>query len=86
MIKTVPSPNIRISARAKATLRELAQHEAKPMQAVLDEAIDYYRRERLLDAANAAYARLKSDPKAWKEELAERRQWDVTLADGPEEE
>ena len=56
------------------------------MQAVLDEAIEHYQRERLLDEANAAYARLKSDPKAWKEELAERAQWDGTLADGLERE
>lgn len=66
--------NIRISAHAKATLRELARHEGKPMQAVLDEAIERYQRERFLDEANAAYARLKSDPEAWEEELAEREQ------------
>ena len=86
MGKTIENPHIRISVHAKATLRELALHEGKPMQAVLDEAIEHYQRERLLDEANAAYARLKSDPKAWKEELAERAQWDGTLADGLERE
>ena len=86
MSKTIESPNIRISAHAKATLRELALHQGKPMEAVLDEAIEHYQRERLLDEANAAYARLKSNPKAWKEELAEREQWDATLADGLEKE
>jgi predicted DNA-binding protein len=86
MSRTIENPNIRISALAKATLRELARQEGKPMQAVLDEAIEHYQRERLLDEANAAYARLKSDPKAWQEELAERKQWDVTLADGLEKE
>ena len=54
---------------------------------MLDEAIEHYQRERLLDEANAAYARLKiNNPKAWKEELAEREQWDGTLADGLEKE
>ena len=53
---------------------------------MLDEAIEHYQRERLLDEANAAYARLKSDPKAWKEELAEREKWDGTMADGLEKE
>ena len=86
MSKTIENPNIRISAHAKATLRELARHEGKPMQSVLDEAIDHYQRERFLDEANAAYARLKSDPEAWKEELAERELWDGTLADGLEKE
>jgi predicted DNA-binding protein len=84
MRKTAESPNIRISAHAKAALRALALHEGKPMQAVLDEAIEHYQRERLLDEANRAYARLKSDPGAWKEELTERGQWDATLADGLE--
>jgi hypothetical protein len=86
MSKTAENPNIRISAHARAILRELARHEGKPIQAVLDEAIDHYQRERLLDEANAAYARLKNDQLAWKEELAERQQWDVTLADGLEKE
>ena len=84
MRKAAESPNIRISAHAKAVLRALALHEGKPMQAVLDEAIEHYQRERLLDEANRAYARLKSDPDAWKEELTERGQWDATLADGLE--
>ena len=55
------------------------------MQAILDEAIERYEREKFLDEANAAFARLKSDPKAWKEELAERAIWDQTLSDGLED-
>ncbi|MGH7971402.1 MAG: toxin-antitoxin system protein [Limisphaerales bacterium] len=56
------------------------------MQAVLDEAIGHYQRERFLDEVNAAYARLRTDPKAWKEELAERQIWDRALGDGIEKE
>ena len=52
------------------------------MQAVLDTAIERYRRERFLHAANADFAALRSDPKAWKEELKERELWEHTLADG----
>jgi hypothetical protein len=36
----------------------------------------------LLDQANAAFARLKQDPQAWAEELAERALWESTLLDG----
>lgn len=36
-------------------------------------------RDRLLDAANAAFERLRSDPEAWAEETAEREAWDATL-------
>jgi hypothetical protein len=40
------------------------------------------RRNKLLEEANSEYARLKRDPKHWKEELDERALWDRTLADG----
>ena len=82
MSTTAQSPNIRISPQARAILRQLAKHEGKSMQSVLDDAIERYRRDRFLDEVNAAYAALRSDPKAWKEEAAERALWDRTLADG----
>ena len=87
MVRTrVESPNIRITPRSKAVLRSLAKQEGKPMQAVLDEAIEHYQRDKFLDEVNAAYAALRNDPKAWKAELAERALWDKTLADGLKDE
>ncbi len=56
------------------------------MQAVLDEAVEHYQRDKFLDEVNAAYATLRNDPKAWKEEQAERALWDKTLADGLKDE
>ena len=82
MKTTAENPNIRITPRSKAVLRVLAKQEGKPMQAVLDEAIEHYQRDKFLDEVNAAYASLRSDPKAWKEEQAERALWDKILADG----
>lgn len=41
-------------------------------------------RQRLLAETNEAYAALRADIKAWKEELQERALWDGTLADGLE--
>ena len=52
------------------------------MQAVLDKALERYRRESFLRAANTDYAALRNDPKAWKEELRERELWEQALADG----
>jgi hypothetical protein len=83
---TFENHNIRISPRAKAALRTLAKQEGKPMQAVLDEAIEHYQRDKFLDEVNASFATFKSNPKAWKEELAERALWDKTLDDGLEKE
>jgi predicted DNA-binding protein len=80
------NPNIRITPRSKAVLRALAKQAGKPMQAVLDEAIEHYQRDIFLDAVNAAYATLRNDPKAWKEEQAERAIWDKTITDGIQDE
>jgi predicted DNA-binding protein len=82
MSKTIENPNIRISPRSKSALRKLAQHEGKPMQTILDEAIEQYRRDRFFRELGENYARLQSDPKGWEEELAERRLWDITNSDG----
>jgi len=85
-MKILENPNIRISPRSKAVLRTLAKQEGKPMQAVLDEAIEHYQRDKFLDDVNAAFAKLRNDPKAWNEEQAERALWDKTINDGIETE
>ncbi len=84
--KQAESPNIRITPYSKSVLRLLAKREGKPMQTVLDEAIEHYQRDKFLDDVNAAYAVLRKDPKAWKAEQAERALWDKTLNDGLDDE
>ena len=76
------TPNVRISPSAHQSLRRLAEEEQQSMQSVLDRAIERYRREKFLRAANADFEALKRDPKAWREELRERELWEQTLADG----
>jgi len=56
------------------------------MQSILDRAIEAYRRERFLRDANADFAALKKNRKAWREELAERKLWERTLGDGLDDE
>jgi hypothetical protein len=75
---------IRISWETQEVLRSLAAREGTPMQEIL-EAIEAYRRKRLLEMGNQAYAALKKDPKGWEQELAERKLWENTLADGLDE-
>jgi hypothetical protein len=55
------------------------------MQEILEKAIEVYRRKRLLEMGNQAYAALKKDPKGWEQELVERKLWENTLADGLDE-
>ena len=73
---------VRISDRARQTLREIAQSEEESMQAVLEKAVEEYRRRHFLEQVNRAYQQLRQAPEAWAEELAERALWDATLKDG----
>jgi len=82
----MPGRTVRIRKETQNILRELAANEGKPMQAILDLAIEEYRRQRFLQEVNAAYAALRNNPKGWKAELAERKEWDATMADGQEDE
>jgi hypothetical protein len=67
-------------------LRELARRQRQPVQTVLKQAIDSYRREKFLEEANAAFTALRSQPEAWSEEQQERELWDTTAGDGLERE
>ena len=79
-------PNVRISPRAHELLRQLAEEEKQSMQSVLDRAIERYRRETFLRAANADFAALKRNTKAFTQETDDRKVWERTLADGISEE
>lgn len=73
---------VRISERTRETLRQMARAEDESMQAVLEKAVEAYRRRRFIEDLNASYAELRKDPIAWKAEQGERALWDGTLADG----
>lgn len=81
------SATVRISEQSHHRLRELAAQSGEPMQAVLDKALEQYRRQKFLEECSAAYAALQQDPLAWADYQEELAAWDVTLMDGlhPEE-
>ena len=76
------STTVRVSEETHALLRKLAAATGEPMQRVLERAVENYRREQFSAEFNAACARLRADPVAWEEELAERALLENTLADG----
>lgn len=78
----MPSATLRINRADRDLLRALAEREGEPVRVVLTKAIESYRRQRFLEEANLAFAGLKSDPRAWRDELEERSLWDSTLRDG----
>ncbi len=73
---------VRINRTCHAKLQGLAEQANEPMVTVLEKAIEEYRRKRFLQTANAAFARLRKDRKAWQHEEQERNSWDATLSDG----
>jgi hypothetical protein len=81
----MPSQNVRISESSYRILRSLAEMEGISMQAALDRVLEEQRRKVFLTEANAAFAALKAEPKAWAQERAERELWAKTLADGDKE-
>ncbi len=54
------------------------------MTEVLDAALEGYRRQRLLDQANAAYEALATDAVAWESYRQEVDSLDATASDGLE--
>lgn len=80
------SETVRIKADTHAKLKALSKKSGRSMPEILAIAIESLYRDRFLADADRAYAKLRSDPLAWKEEQAERQAWDVTLDDGLEQE
>lgn len=76
------APTVPISEASQQILKELTEQTGQTMTAVLDTALEAYRRKLFLDKVNAGYAELRADPEAWAEHLAERKQWDAALMDG----
>lgn len=77
---------VRVSPRTHDILRELATKAGEPMQAILDHAVEEYRRRLFLEETNTAYAALRAHPEAWAQEREERELWDKAILDGIEDE
>ena len=75
---------LRVSLHVRDVLQELAETSGNSMQVVLEEAIEQYRRQLLLEATNAAYAALRAAPAAWAHREQERQAWEQTQATGVE--
>jgi hypothetical protein len=78
----MPQTTVRITENTRSVLKVLSREERAPMQAVLEKAVEEYRRKRFLESINSAYGALRSDDQAWAEVERERAVWDQTLADG----
>ncbi len=73
---------VRINDKTHQALRQLAEEMQTPMQEIVAIAVERFRRQRILEATNEAYAALRADPEAWSQIEAERALWENTLMDG----
>ena len=80
------SKMIRLDEQSNKTLDDLVKETGSSKQALVRKAISQLMRDYFLQKSNLEYERLQQDPIAWKEELGERAEWDVTLLDGLEDE
>ena len=77
-----PTTTIRVSRRTRDILQALAEESGRSVPAVLEEAVERYWGQRLLEATNEAYAVLRANTAAWQELQGERAEWDVTISNG----
>jgi hypothetical protein len=63
-------------------LNLLAANAGVSMQQIIDQALELYRRQQLMQQTNLAYAQLREDAAAWDELETDRAAWDTTLNDG----
>jgi predicted transcriptional regulator len=82
----VVAKTVRIDQTTSKALDRLSKETGRPKLALVREAVERLRRDRLLEAANAGFAALRADTAAWREEEQERVLWDTTLLDGLEKE
>lgn len=74
--------NVRVSESAHQILRSLSETGGTSMQAIIDDALEAYRRNKFMTDMNAAFQALKDNPAAWSAEQEERGLWEQTLMDG----
>jgi hypothetical protein len=73
---------IRVSEHTRALISALARADGTTMQETVAQAVETYRRQRLLRETNAAYAAVRADPAKQADLDREIGEWDDTLADG----
>lgn len=75
----------KISERSKKSIQEIVRTTGESQIDVIEHAVLAYLREWRMQKLNEAYARLKQNKQAWKEELHERSILDKTSGDGLED-
>jgi predicted transcriptional regulator len=76
------STTIRIGADLHSELKEIAKKMKTSMQVVIERAIRDYQDKLYWQDMDAAYKKLREDPKALEEMKNEQNLWETTVDDG----
>ena len=79
----VETKSVRVAVSTYEVLKEAAEKEHTTLQAILDKVVKEYRTKKFFEEVNSAYERMS--PNDWENELAERKEMDITLMDGLED-
>lgn len=77
---------VRVSEETHRSLREISERRGQSMTELLAEMVKRLEYEEILRRGNESYAAVREDPDEWEDLQRERAEWDVTLADGLEDE
>jgi hypothetical protein len=67
---------VRVAPKLHAKLRALSETEHRSISQIIEEAVDRYQKEIFWKAMHESFARLRSDPEAWREYQEEATLWD----------
>lgn len=73
---------VRINSKTHKLLQEIKKDSGKTMQEIISKALEHYREIQFWNEVDEAYLKLKSNKKAYKQEIEERKLWEKTLSDG----
>jgi predicted transcriptional regulator len=73
---------VRVSTATRDLIARLATEKGMTMTAVVEEAVDDYRRKKFFEDLHAAVERTRADPEAWADYQAEVAIFDKAAGDG----
>ncbi len=77
---------LRINEYTRNLIKKIARGEGRKMNEVVEEAVRMYEKSKFFDDFDAAFVKLKGNPKKWEDYQKDLEAWDATLMDGLEEE
>jgi hypothetical protein len=76
---------IRVRKDIYDAIKSLAQQRNEKIQDVIEKAVKEYKKKKFFEELNMGYASLQAVSQDWAVETAERKEWEVTLRDGLED-